>query len=104
MMGSKKLGISKTLENGLMTVTLTGELNTATAPKLNEAIAGDLANVNDIVFDMTDLAYITSAGLRILLYSYQEIEDRGNVTVRGANSVVREVIEITGFDEVIVLE
>ena len=53
---------------------------------------------------MTDLTYITSAGLRILLVCQQEVEERGRVIVRGALPEIREVIEITGFDAILTLE
>ena len=101
---SNMLEIQTTLEDGRLTVVLSGELNTTTSPKLETAIENDLENINDIVFDMTDLSYITSAGLRILLFSQQELEDRGSVIVRGASPVIREVIEVTGFDSILTLE
>lgn len=85
-------------------VTLSGELNTVTAPELESAIYGDLANVNDVVFDMAELSYITSAGLRVLLYAEQEIEERGSVTVKGACDEIKEILEVTGFDSILNVE
>ena len=98
------MDIIKSLEDNLLTITLSGELNTVTAPDLEAAIEADLKTANDIVFDMTDLTYITSAGLRILLVCQQEVEERGRVIVRGALPEIREVIEITGFDAILTLE
>ena len=96
--------ITKKREGTLLTITLEGELNSVTAPQLEAAIAGDLKTVNDIVFDMTDLFYITSAGLRLLLAAQQETDGRGSVVVRGACEEIREIIGITGFDSILTLE
>ncbi|MDO4532802.1 MAG: STAS domain-containing protein [Coriobacteriia bacterium] len=96
--------IAKKREGTLLTITLEGELNTVTAPQLEAAIAEDLKTVNDVVFDMTDLFYITSAGLRLLLAAQQETAGRGNVVVRGACEEIREIIAITGFDSILTPE
>ena len=95
--------ISKKIDGTCLTVTLVGELNTVTAPELEAAIYDDLPSVNDVVFDMNDLSYITSAGLRILLYAEQEVEERGGVTVKGASAEIKEIIEVTGFDAILTL-
>ena len=96
--------ITKTIEDKCLTVTLVGELNTVTSPELEAEIYGDLASVNDIVFDMTDMNYITSAGLRILLYCEQEVEGRGGVTIKGACDEIKEIIAVTGFDTILTVE
>ena len=96
--------ISKKLEGTRLTVTLSGELNTVTAPELEASLSEDLKTSDEIVFDMEDLSYITSSGLRVLLVCQQELEERGGVTIRSASPVIREVIEVTGFDSILTLE
>ncbi|MDO4532507.1 MAG: STAS domain-containing protein [Coriobacteriia bacterium] len=96
--------IIKKLEGTRLSVTLSGELNTVTAPELEANLAEDLQTIDEIVFDMEDLSYITSSGLRVLLVCQQELEERGGVTIRSASSVIREVIEVTGFDSILTLE
>ena len=97
------MDISKRLEGSCLTVVLAGELNTVTAQDLERALYDELARVSDVVFDMTELAYITSAGLRILLYTEQELEGRGGVTVKGACPEIVEILEVTGFDSILTL-
>ena len=96
--------IGKKLEGARLTVTLSGELNTVTAPELEASLSEDLKTIDEIVFDMEDLSYITSSGLRVLLVCQQELEERGGVTIRSASPVIREVIEVTGFDSILTLE
>ena len=96
--------ISKNLEGTRLTVTLSGELNTVTAPNLEASLLEDLPSIDEIIFDMADLSYITSSGLRVLLVCQQELEERGGVTIRSASPVIREVMEVTGFDSILTLE
>ena len=96
--------ISKNLEGTRLTVTLSGELNTITAPNLETSLLEDLPSIDEIIFDMEDLSYITSSGLRVLLVCQQELEERGGVTIRSASPVIREVMEVTGFDSILTLE
>ena len=96
--------ISKNLEGTRLTVTLSGELNTITAPNLETSLLEDLPSIDEIIFDMEDLSYITSSGLRVLLVCQQELEERGGVTIRSVSPVIREVMEVTGFDSILTLE
>ena len=96
--------ISKHLEGTRLTVTLSGELNTVTAPNLEASLLEDLPSIDEIILDMADLSYITSSGLRVLLVCQQELEERGGVTIRSASPVIREVMEVTGFDSILTLE
>ena len=57
--------ISKKREGNQLTITLAGELNTATAPDLEEVLADEVKADDIITFDMTELDYMTSAGLRL---------------------------------------
>ena len=99
------MNIQKNLEGEKMTVILDGELNTLTAPKLQSALQDDLDQITELTIDLSAVRYISSAGLRVILEAEQELEDRGGgVTVRGAREEVREVFEVTGFDEMIHLE
>ena len=98
------MDISKHREGNLLTVTLAGELNTATAQELQEAIENEVGAEDNIVFDMTDLTYMTSAGLRILVACDEATGERGAITLRGVCDEIREVLEITGFDSVLNIE
>lgn len=98
------MDIKKQCDDRTLTVTLVGELNTLSAPELEQAVKDDLKSIDTIIFDMTDLTYITSAGLRILLVAQQELDDRGGVIICGLRPEIREVIEITGFDTILTIE
>ena len=97
--------INKTLEDGKLTVALEGRLDTFTAPDLEEELDASLSGVTDVVLDLAGLEYISSAGLRVLLSTQKKMNAvEGSLVVRNINEIVKEVFEVTGFDEILTIE
>lgn len=98
--------ILKQRNNKELTIILKGELNTVTAFDLDKVVAGDdLKNVQTLIFDMAELSYLTSAGLRVLLVAQRLMNDRkGKLIVRHVNEAIMEVFTITGFNNVLTIE
>ena len=91
--------IDKKLEGEKLTLRVAGRLDTNTAPDLSAALKLD--DVKEVVFDFTDLAYISSAGLRILLTVQKAMMScGGSMTVANPNESVRSVFEITGCSDI----
>jgi anti-anti-sigma factor len=78
---------------------LEGELDTAAAPAFEEAMQPLFdSKGREIIIDCTDLEYIASSGLRILLNILKKAKASGSrVVLRGVNEVIRDVFELTGF-------
>lgn len=76
-----EIDIQKTPGNqqaGVATVSLTGSLDTATAPELERQIAPLLASaIEDLVFDLAGLKFISSAGLRVFSIARKQLKERG---------------------------
>ena len=85
--------------DGRLVVTLSGELDTAAAAEAEAALKPLLeSNGRDVVIDCTELEYIASSGLRILLSILKKVKaDGGRVTLKNVNEVIRDVLELTGF-------
>ena len=96
------LTITTDKQDTLLNVALAGRLDTVTAPQLREKLAEEGAGVTDIIMDFTDLAYISSAGLRVLLTARKTIQ--GELTLKNVASSVRDVLEITGFVDILTIE
>ena len=89
-------------QDGKMVAILAGSLDTAAAPETEKAMS-PLNDVEgkDIIIDCTDLAYISSAGLRIFLSILQNAKAKGeHVYIKGVNDTVRAVFTITGFSNI----
>ena len=75
-----------------------------TAPELEAEIKAGLGDVKSVIFNMENLEYISSAGLRTLLMAKRELHNKGTVKVINANEIVKEVFEVTGFDSLLDIE
>ena len=82
-----------------------GYLDMTTASPFEEALMPYLAVEKNFVFDFSELEFISSAGLRVVLRAQQTLEETGRtITVRNSNEEVMEVFEIVGFDEFLIFE
>lgn len=83
---------------------LSGRLDTATAPELEAEITALLSTENELTLDMENLAYISSAGLRVLLKTYKALEGKGGFRLTNVPESVNEVFDITGFSDFLTIE
>lgn len=97
------LNITKTPSGSSLTITLDGRLDTTTAPQLEAEIA-NLAGVTELAFDLENLAYISSAGLRVLLKAQKTMNKQGKMSIRNAGAAITEIFEVTGFDQILNIE
>ena len=95
--------INKTKENDCLKIALEGRLDTLTAPKLDAEIQGALDGITSLVFDFEKLAYISSAGLRILLSAQKVMNKQGTMVIRNAGPEIREIFDVTGFSDILTL-
>ena len=86
----------------LVTLEITGRLDTTTAPNL-ESVVNELSeDTKELVFNMAELEYISSAGIRVLLFAYKKMNQSGGIMrIEKANEMVREVFEMTGLSEML---
>lgn len=81
-----------------LTVTVEGKLDTQTSPTFDKTLQPELDGTTDLVIDLKNLNYISSAGLRVLLCAAQIMEQNGKMTIINANEEVLNVFALTGFD------
>jgi anti-sigma B factor antagonist len=74
---SPLLTVNSTEQDGVVVVSLAGELDMSTAPNAAVALREATASAKAVVLDMTDLRFFASAGLNILLQLRQELQDKG---------------------------
>lgn len=86
------------------TFQLEGRLDTVTAPDLDKEFNDNVDSFEDVVFDFSQLAYISSAGLRVLLSAQKTMNKKGSMKIVNASEEVKEVFEITGFSDIMTIE
>ena len=98
--------INHTVENGILNVSIKGRLDAATAPIAEEEIKKMLAGEeNRLLFDLSDLEYLSSGGLRVILSAAKEIGRRdGKVVLAALKPYVYEIFEVSGFTTMIPLK
>ena len=87
-----------------LTVSPTGRLDTLSAPQLDAFLAGHLDSVTELIFDLKELEYMSSAGLRSLLSAQKKMNSAGKMTVKNPNELIREIFDITGFSDFLTIE
>ncbi len=98
------LNIQKTLENGKALFALEGRLDTTTAPELEKELRDSIDGVSALTLDFTDLEYISSAGLRVLLAVQKIMNKKGEMKVSHVNDTIMEIFEVTGFSDILSIE
>ena len=89
----------------LVTLEITGRLDTTTAPNLESVINELSEDTKELVFDMSELEYISSAGIRVLLKSHKKMNaNQGIMRIEKSNDIVREVFEMTGLSQMLLEE
>ncbi|MCC7560891.1 MAG: STAS domain-containing protein [Methanobacterium sp.] len=98
------MNIEKTREGNKLTIKLDGRLDTNTAPELEKELKEALPGVGDLVFDFSDLKYISSAGLRLILSTQKTMNQQGTLVIKNVNDMVMEIFETTGFSDVLTIK
>lgn len=92
--------IDKNLSGDTLTVALHGSLDTTTAPLLSDELKLD--GVKTLAFDLSDLTYVASAGLRVFLVAFETVRKAGGtMSFTGVQESVRKVFDLVGFSRVI---
>ena len=99
------MNITKTQTDTTLELTLSGRLDTATAPDLEAELDDSLKDITLLILEIGSLEYISSAGLRVLLKAHKTMTQKGGaMKIRNANELVREVFEVTGFSDILTIE
>lgn len=85
-------------------VAIIGRLDTNTAPSLEAKLNEVFDGTEELILDFAKLEYVSSAGLRILLWAQKKMNTCGSMTIRNVDDAVMEVFEITGFTDVLNIE
>jgi anti-sigma B factor antagonist len=87
-----------------LTVFISGRVDTATAPELERFIEDNTEGVTELILDLKDMEYTSSAGLRVFLKAQKLMNVQGSMKVKNVQSGVMEIFEITGFSDILTIE
>ena len=98
------LNIEKKSDGKNLSFALSGRLDTTTAPDLEKEVKENIESVEKLDFDFSDLAYISSAGLRVLLSAQKIMNKQGEMVVKNCSEEIKEIFEVTGFSDILTIE
>ena len=84
---------------------VTGAIDTTTSPTLESEILSEIKGINELVFDLTNTNYVSSAGLRVFLKFHKQLSSSGGkLIIKHPIEEVMEVFDMTGFSTFLVIE
>ena len=96
--------ITKNLDGTNLTIALEGRLDTTTSPQLEGELHPDIDSATDLTFDLEKLAYISSAGLRVLLSAQKIMNKQGKMTIKNVCPEIMDIFDVTGFVDILNIE
>ncbi|MBQ7670289.1 MAG: STAS domain-containing protein [Clostridia bacterium] len=93
--------INKNLDGSKLTVALEGRLDTTTSPQLETELRNSVDGITELIFDLADLDYISSAGLRVLLSAQKVMNKQGEMKIVNVKPEILEIFDVTGFVDIL---
>ena len=87
-----------------LTIAIEGRIDAVTAEKLEKVIDTELEGVTELIFDLRELEYTSSAGLRQFLKADKIMDGQGSMVIKNANEAVMDIFEVTGFSDIFNIE
>lgn len=86
-----------------VTVFAQGRIDTNTAPEFLEYLKEAMAGAEELVIDLEGVDYVSSAGLRVILFAQKTMNSQGSMSVAHVNSDIMETFELTGFTDILTI-
>ena len=75
-----------------------------TAPDLDKVVQNELTGITELTMDFSELVYVASAGLRVLLLAQKRMKKQGSMKLTHVSADVKDVLEMTGFVDFLTIE
>ncbi|WP_213307598.1 STAS domain-containing protein [Paraburkholderia sacchari] len=93
------MDISEVNEGAVLAIAVSGRLDSTTAGELEAVLPERVQNTQRVLLDLTDVQYVSSAGLRVMLKAAKVAKGTGHeLVLAGLAAPVREVFQVIGFD------
>ena len=97
--------IRKEKNGNALILHLSGKLAIKEAQALDQVVRTELSGITDLTMDMTEVPYISSAGLRVLIIAQNMMDEvGGTLTITHVSEMVGSVLELTGFSDFMKIE
>lgn len=91
------MSVNVRMVQGVTVVEMSGRIDSETTPEIQEQILPLVGPEGRILLDMTQVSYISSFGLRMLLTTYRQVSsNQGQLVLVGLSERIRDVMSLTG--------
>ena len=99
------MDIIKNYNEKELTLSVEGRIDTITSQDLNKEITEEMGNFDSLIMDFTNLEYISSAGLRVLIASQKKLKaDNVPFVIKNVNDNINEIFRMSGFNKILKIE
>ena len=96
------MNIEKTFDERDLTVKVEGRIDTITSQELESILSKEMEDITSLTLDFSNLEYISSAGLRVLIATQKKLNERDiPMTIANVNDTIREIFRMSGFDKIL---
>ncbi len=95
----------KVNKNGTeLTISPVGRMDTATSPEVQAVVDENIGDATDLTFDLGELKYLSSAGLRVLMSAQKTMLSQGSMKLINVNEDILDIFDMTGLTDVFEIE
>ena len=99
------MNIIKDYNGQELTIKVETRIDTVTAPDFENEINDEMGKFDSLIIDFSDLEYISSAGLRVLIATQKKLkQDNIPMTIKNVNDTIGEIFRMSGFDKILKIE
>ena len=99
------MNITKPYNGKELTIEIEERIDTVTAPKFENEINDEIGNFDSLILDFTNLEYISSAGLRVLIATQKKLKPEDiPMVIKNVNDTISEIFRMSGFDKILKIE
>jgi anti-sigma B factor antagonist len=98
------MNIKQSKENKKIIVSVTGRIDTNTAPEFLDYLKEAMVGAEELELDFTNVDYVSSAGLRVILFAQKTMNAQGSMVLSNVNNDIMETLELTGFTDVLTIK
>ena len=96
---------TKVNKNGTeLTISPVGRMDTATSPEVQAVVDENIGDATDLTFDLGELKYLSSAGLRVLMSAQKTMLSQGSMKLINVNEDILDIFDMTGLIDVFEIE
>ena len=90
-------------EGNKLIVSVEGRIDTATSPELNDHFVNNLKDIKELELDLENVNYVSSAGLRTILFAQKTMDNQGKMVISHVCKEVMETFELTCFTDILTI-